>query len=128
MTTLNEMGDATYIALETFKKNGQGVNTPVWVTKEGNKLFVMTDAGSWKAKRIRNNSRVRVAKSDFRGSPQSDWREAEAHILENLDAWQKMETRMKAKYGYQYRIWALMNRLQGAKFRYVVIEIEEGKG
>lgn len=28
--TFNELGDTSYMALETFKKNGQGVVTPVW--------------------------------------------------------------------------------------------------
>ncbi|KAA3662518.1 MAG: PPOX class F420-dependent oxidoreductase, partial [Chloroflexi bacterium] len=46
--TLSTLGDAQYIALETFRKNGTGVITPVWVAGENGSLFVWTDADSWK--------------------------------------------------------------------------------
>ncbi len=74
-----ELGNAKYIALETFRKSGEGVITPVWVTPEDGKLYVWTVDGSWKVKRIRNNDRVRIAVSDARGNPQSDWVEVNGH-------------------------------------------------
>ena len=73
-----EIGNPTYIALETFRKSGDGVVTPVWVVAEGGKLYVWTVGDSGKVKRIRNNGRVRIAVSDSRGTPKSDWVEAEA--------------------------------------------------
>lgn len=59
-----EIGNPTYIALETFRKSGEGVVTPVWVTTEGDKPYVWTVDDSGKVKRIRNNGCVRVAVSD----------------------------------------------------------------
>lgn len=122
--TLNEIGYATYIALETFKQNGQGVITPIWITQEGGKLYAMTDASSWKVKRIRHNKQVRIAKSDGRGNVQSEWLEAQARILDDATAWPQMEKRIKAKYGFQYGMISLVNRLRRSKRGYVVIEIE----
>ena len=73
MNTLTQLGAAQYIALETYKKNGEAVKTPVWVTQEAGKLYVITEGHSWKVKRIRNNPRVRIAQSDARGNVQGDW-------------------------------------------------------
>lgn len=56
-----------YISLTTFRKNGAGVPTPVWFGEEDNKLYVMTRSDMGKAKRIRNNSQVKVAPCTIRG-------------------------------------------------------------
>ena len=56
-----------YISLTTFRKNGVGVSTPVWFGEDGDKLYVMTRSDMGKAKRIRNNPRVRVAPCTIRG-------------------------------------------------------------
>ena len=45
-----------FISLETFKKNGDGVKTPVWSAPLDGKLVVFTAGGSYKVKRLRNNS------------------------------------------------------------------------
>ena len=58
---LAQFGAQKYISLETFKKNGQGVKTPVWFVLQNDAFYVYTEADSWKVKRIRNNPRVRVA-------------------------------------------------------------------
>ena len=80
--TLQELGNTQYIALETFRKDGTGVTTPVWVAGENDKIYAWTEVNSWKVKRIRNNKNVRVCASDARGTPQSEWLEATAQILD----------------------------------------------
>ena len=112
MTTLNEISGAQYIALETFRKNGTGVVTPVWQTPEDGNLYVWTEAESWKVKRIRNNSRVRVAVSDARGTPESDWVEAQATVLDSEADSQAQKGRMAAKYGLFFRFFQLVYMLR----------------
>jgi len=80
--TLASFGDQKYISLETFKKNGEGVKTPVWFVLHKNALYVYTEADSWKVKRIRNNPRVRVAVSNFRGDIKGASLEATASLVE----------------------------------------------
>lgn len=70
-----------YLSLESFRKNGQGVCTPVWFGSDPasgapQKLYVYSEADSGKAKRIRRNSRVRIAPCDMRGKLLGDWIEA----------------------------------------------------
>jgi uncharacterized protein len=71
-----------YIALETFKKNGQGVKTPVWFVLHENAFYLYTKADSWKVKRIRNNPRVRVAVCNVRGDVKGPWLDATASLIE----------------------------------------------
>ncbi len=44
----------SYLNLETFRKNGSGVKTPVWFVEDCGVLYLRTDAASGKVKRIRN--------------------------------------------------------------------------
>jgi len=71
-----------YISVETFKKNGQGVKTPVWFVLHENVFYMYTEADSWKVKRIRNNPRVRVAACNVRGAVKGQWLDATASIVE----------------------------------------------
>ena len=71
-----------YISLETFKKNGQGVKTPVWFVLHKNAFYVYTEADSWKVKRIRNTPRVRLAVCNIRGDIKGPWLDATASLVE----------------------------------------------
>ncbi len=80
--TLAQFGGQKYISLETFKKNGQGVKTPVWFVLSTNAFYVYTETDSWKVKRIRNNPRVRVAVCNIRGDIKGPWLDATASLVE----------------------------------------------
>ncbi|HUE43302.1 MAG TPA: PPOX class F420-dependent oxidoreductase [Candidatus Sulfotelmatobacter sp.] len=83
-----------YLNLETFRKNGAGVRTPVWfaadpetdIRSRGAKLFIYTVGNTGKVKRVRNNSRVRIAPCDRTGDLQGDWIDANARIVEGAEA------------------------------------------
>ncbi len=88
-----------YLNLETFKKNGQGVRTPVWFAAEPSanldskdaKLYVYTIGNSGKLKRIRNNSNVKIAPCNMRGDVKGDWVAARAEILAGPEAQHGMQ-------------------------------------
>ena len=119
--SLAELGNETYVSLETFRKNGTGVKTPVWVTSENGRLYVVTEANAWKVKRINNNSQVWLAKSDARGNVQGEWMDAQARVLTHAEALMAQTRRGNTKYGLLYRLLSLMGRLRGSNR--VVIEI-----
>ena len=58
---LEQFQKQQYLNIETFRKSGQGVKTPVWFAQDGDSLYVWTQADSGKAKRIRNNGDVNIA-------------------------------------------------------------------
>ena len=78
-----------YLNLETFRKNGQGVKTPVWFAAEPSakldsndaKLYVYTIGNAGKLKRIRNQANVKIAPCNMRGAVKGDWVSARAEIL-----------------------------------------------
>ena len=45
---------AQYILLTTFTKDGRPKPTAIWAAPDGDGLIVITQASSWKVKRIRN--------------------------------------------------------------------------
>jgi PPOX class probable F420-dependent enzyme len=83
-----------YLNLETFKKSGEGVKTPVWFAADPSasldssdaKLYVYTIGVSGKVKRIRNNPRVKIAPCDMRGRVLGEWVEARVAILTGEEA------------------------------------------
>lgn len=79
---LAQFDGQNYISLETFKKNGQGVQTPVWFVLHKNAFYLYTKADSWKVKRIRNNPRVRVAACTMRGDIRGPWLDGTASLIE----------------------------------------------
>ena len=81
-SNLAQFDGQNYLSLETFRKNGQGVKTPVWFVRHGDALYVYTESDSWKVKRIRNNPRVRVALCNMRGDVKGPWVDARASLVE----------------------------------------------
>jgi PPOX class probable F420-dependent enzyme len=83
-----------YLNLETFKKNGQGVKTPVWFAADPTadlsatdaRLYAYTIGESGKVKRIRNNVRARIAPCDMRGNLLGAWVDATAHLITGAEA------------------------------------------
>ncbi|MCG7526230.1 PPOX class F420-dependent oxidoreductase [Streptomyces sp. OfavH-34-F] len=65
--SLQEFARSEYVSLTTYRKDGTPVATPVWAAAEGGELLVWTRTDSWKVKRLRHDSRVRVAVCDVRG-------------------------------------------------------------
>ena len=83
-----------YLNLETIKKNGTSVKTPVWFAAEpsasldssGAKLYIYTIGNTGKVKRIRNNAQVKIAPCNMRGTLLGDWVPALAEILTGSEA------------------------------------------
>ncbi len=86
-----------YISLITFRKTGVAVPTPVWFGEKDGKLYVMSRDDSGKYKRIRNNSRVRVAPCTIRGKVTGPEFEAQGRILPS-EAWPEARKTLKEKY------------------------------
>ena len=112
-----------YLNIETFRKNGQGVRTPVWFAGEPEqsvpeKLYVYSTADSGKAKRIRNNSHVRVAPSDMRGKLLGEWVEARAEIVTGAEAEHGMQLLNKKYFPWKQLLgfFALFSRQERVVF------------
>ncbi len=113
MPTTSPFDNQRFIALETYRKNGAPVVTPVGFIQEGNVLYARTTLDSGKVKRIRRNNRVRVAPSTGGGKPLGAWVEATAALLTEAEA-PEVRGKILAKYRF---IWILIETVDGLRNR-----------
>ncbi|MEU4312001.1 PPOX class F420-dependent oxidoreductase [Nocardia sp. NPDC024068] len=100
----DQLVQAKYVLLTTYKKDGSPVGTPVWAAPDGDKLLVWTNPTSWKVKRVRRNPEVTLQISDSRGRPEGG--EILTGTAQILDAAGTERTRevVSRKYGIIGRI------------------------
>ena len=81
--------DEKYVLLTTFRKNGDGVATPVWIVALGDGTGgFTTEIDSGKVKRVRNNPSVTLQPCNLRGkvTTDADILTATAEVLLGADA------------------------------------------
>ena len=78
MSNFSAFAGQRYLNLESFRKNGAAVRTPLWFAQDGETIFVYSTADSGKAKRIRRDVAVRIAPCNMRGTVSGDWIAARA--------------------------------------------------
>ena len=71
-TDTSALDDAKYVALTTFRRNGDAVVSPVWTVRHGDGWACTTGSDSGKVKRLRHTSRVELAPCDMRGNVADD--------------------------------------------------------
>ena len=86
---LGALHDAKFLNLESYRRDGTGVLTPVWFAvvaedfpkSDNRKLYVYSIADSGKAKRIRRCGTTRIAACDLRGRVIAPWVDAVAEVV-----------------------------------------------
>ena len=111
--TLEDLADERFVSLTTFRKNGVGVPTPVWIGRDGDALVVTTPVGSGKVKRLRNNPNVELRPCSRRGTIHEDalTLSAVAEIVSGEAAMRRLDEVMRPKYALEYRIVVGIERL-----------------
>lgn len=109
--------------LETFRKNGTGVQTPVWVAPDGEELVIFTNGDSYKVKRLRRNPRVRIAECSVRGVLKGPWHDGIARLVEEESGKQSALVALREKYGWQMVLADWGGRLRGSKKNWAVIAV-----
>jgi len=125
MTTFDQLTEQQYLNLETFRKNGIGVKTPVWFVQEGETLFVRTVDNSGKVKRIRNNTHINIAPCKADGALLGEWVPALARELKDEATDRKVNRLLDKKYGLVKKMFGLVSALQGRKD--TILEIKLGE-
>ena len=74
-----------YVSLTTYRRDGSPVATPLWFVEEDGRLYVLTAADSYKAKRLRRNPACRVAPCNARGVAKGDAIPARAEFLPRFE-------------------------------------------
>ena len=108
---LNQFVGQRYISLETYRRNGGAVRTPLWFVEHSGELMFYTMAASGKAKRLQREQRVRVASCDARGTVKGGWVEGTTRSLEGEEA-RQVQAMLNRKYGWQRGLINLLARLR----------------
>jgi len=121
-----QFANAKYLNLETFRKTGVGVRTPVWFAQDAGReavfyLYSAPDAG--KVKRIRNNPKVRVAPCDFRGNLRGAWVDGSARLCQGDEAALGQDL-LRRKYGWLKIVGDFFSRLRGRTQAVIAIHVD----
>jgi hypothetical protein len=127
MSVLEELGREKAVLLETRKRDGSWVATPVsLVVTEGRAFFKSYDA-SGKVKRLRNFPEVRVAPSTMRGRPTGAHVAGRATLLAEGGAVAKRaEMLLARKHPLLHgRLVPAMHRAKGYRTLYYELTLEQ---
>lgn len=123
MSAFEDLAGSRYVSLETYRKDGTAVQTPVWVARDGADLVVFSNGDSYKVKRLRRNPKLRIAKCGVRGGLQGPWHEAMGRVVDDERKKQAAIEAIRNKYGWQMTLVDIGARLGGSKKNWAVIAI-----
>jgi uncharacterized protein len=123
-----QFANAKYLNLESFRKTGVGVRTPVWFARKEDvesaqvTFYIYSEANAGKVKRIRNNPKVRVAPCNFRGDLRGAWIEGQARLCAN-DEVARGQGLLRRKYGMLKIVGDFFGRLMRHEQYVIAIEL-----
>jgi len=111
------------VSLVTFRRNGSGVATPIWVAADNGKLYAFTDGTSAKIKRLKVTGRIRLAACDARGLVRGEYADGHARRVDDPPTIERAMAALTRKYGWQLSLLNVFSRLFGRIGRRAIIEI-----
>ena len=109
---LDQFLDQKYINLETYKKDGTPVRTPVWFVIDKDLIYVITRDSTGKVKRLKNNQYVRIVSCSFKGEPKNEWVKGKTEMITGEEADKVIKLRKK-KYGMFARLTGIFTSQKG---------------
>ena len=109
---VSNISDHKYVNLETYRKSGKPVCTPVWFVTDNDTIYVITTKETGKVKRLQKNQNVRIAPCGFRGELKGEWVFGTARFAEKDESERALKLRKK-KYGLQARLVGVLVARKG---------------
>ncbi len=116
----DQFSDQKYLNLETYKKDGTPVKTPVWFVIDNGVLYVVTRESTGKVKRLKNNSKVKICSCSFNGKPKGEWLSGNMTLVDDDEAKTVISLRKK-KYGIKTILVGLVTKRKGKLIVYSII-------
>jgi len=115
-----------YLSLETYRKNGEAMRTPVWFVRDGERLYIRTVAESGKVKRLRRTPRLRIALCDRLGNVTGPWVAATGREVRDDPALAaRVDQLLEEKYGEMKRQLAARAAAEGRVYTILEIRFDE---
>ncbi|MFN2425877.1 MAG: PPOX class F420-dependent oxidoreductase [Candidatus Binatia bacterium] len=113
-----------YSRLTTFKRDGSPVGVPIWQAVGGDKVYMFTEASSWKVKRLRRNPRIEITTCDWRGNLDGGptW-QGTARVVDAPTDVAKAYDALDTKYGWQKWLTDTLSKIAGRYDKRAILEI-----
>ncbi|HXW01910.1 MAG TPA: PPOX class F420-dependent oxidoreductase [Candidatus Nitrosotenuis sp.] len=98
-----QLAEHKYVNLETYKKNGQPVRTPVWFVINDGQIFVTTRPDTGKVKRLKNNQAVKIMPCGMKGESKGEWISGTARFANDSESENAVKLRNK-RYGMRAKL------------------------
>jgi len=116
---LQQFLDKKHINLETYRKSGEAVKTPVWFVIYNDIIHVITRESTGKVKRLKNNPVVKTVPCSFNGNPDGEWVSGSVKMLQGDDAKKIIKLRKK-KYGFKALLSGIVTKSKGELIVYSI--------
>ena len=101
-----------FLSLETYRKNGETIKSPMWFAQDNDALYLWTMADTSKVKRIRNNPHVNIAPCKRMGEVTGEWMTAHATIDDSPIMVAQVEAMLLKKIGLFFRIFRFIDAIR----------------
>ena len=112
MKNLQQFDNREFLSIETFRRTGVGVKTPIWFAELDGEFLLWTDVSSGKIQRIRSNPQVMVAPCKRFGDITGEWVSAQASVDETPEAVEQVEALLGRKVGMGFALFRLIDTLR----------------
>jgi uncharacterized protein len=108
-----QLGAEKFVALTTFKRDGEGVSTPMWIARDDNELLAWTHADSWKVKRVRRDPRVTLQPCSRMGKVPDGALPVggRAEVVSDPGRIAQVKEMIRRKYGLGFQVVTLLERI-----------------
>jgi len=112
MSDFSRFRKEEFLSLETYRKNGQTIKSPMWFAQDNDALYLWTMADTSKVKRIRNNPNVNIAPCKRMGEVTGEWMTAHATIDDSPIVVAQVEAMLLKKVGLFFRIFRFIDAIR----------------
>ena len=112
MSDFSRFRKEEFLSLETYRKNGETIKSPMWFAQDNDALYLWTMADTSKVKRIRNNPHVNIAPCKRMGEVTGEWMTAHATIDDSPIMVAQVEARLLKKIGLFFRIFRFLDAIR----------------
>ena len=120
----DKISNEKYINLQTQRKNGNLVSTPVWFVIKDNEIFIRSAQKSGKIKRIRNNKNIKIAICDIKGKIKGEIYDAIANFEFTLD-YKEINYLFDKKYGIIASLLKIFYKIKKINLTIVSLKVND---
>lgn len=113
----------SYSSLTTYKRDGSAVAVPIWHAVADDKIYMFTEAASFKVRRLRRDPRIELAACNWHGLVRGPSWKGTGRIVAEPDLIAKAYEHLDRKYGWQKWIVDLASKISGRYGGRAILEI-----